>query len=239
LIFAGAGVAGTITQVNSRAALNATDYIPWSVLGAEQKNFPASFVEQTHILDINVTISDANLASGTAHVFEHLIMVPNGTTWAGNLSEYPNVLFLGPPNTSPSDASGGLGPANGATDPITFSFASNMKAVGFQIQTNTYGAFAATMTAYSGLNGTGTPWGTVTVNGTSDSGATKGVFLGLKSNAWDIASVVVTATTNDGAGFGVNRLELVTVPEPSTLVAMAAGLALLAGRKWRRRENCV
>lgn len=234
--------AGIIVEIDSRAAQTRNDYVPWSVLGANLATFASGTSFNSIVSGISVQVATSDSSN-----FQHRIM---GTSWTGNLNEYPNVLSVGSgfgtagTNATFTNDGASSGPS------LIFNFASSpMAGAGMQVQSYRYGAFTVTMTAYSGLNGTGSNFGSVSTAGNSDAGlpgGTNAIYLGLESHAgsaggplsFDIRSIVVSVqnSSQNAVNFGVNRLELDAVPEPATWTLAGLSLAVVVAARRRKQS---
>jgi hypothetical protein len=119
--------------------------------------------------------------------------------------------------------------------PITLSFSSAVRGVGFNIAHLEYGAFIGTMEFFDVAN---TSLGVVNIGGIS-SNANDGTaaFLGGVGSALDIRKVVIAVDLQRGnTAFAINDLSLVTTPVPESTSALlfAFGLAGLALHRKQR-----
>ncbi len=149
------------------------------------------------------------------------------TTGADALTYVQSSFWTG--NFAPGDAvlSNSFAPG-----PMTIRFANSQSSVGTQFESDFYGDFDATISVYNNLDQL---LGTYTAAGSSNgNGDNSAVFLGVFSSNNDIGSVVLS-TTNDGAGFGINRVDMGPchpVPEPASMAALGMGaLALIRRRR--------
>ena len=201
--------AGIITQVFSRAGLDANDSLDWSVLGPEGTVYAGGFT---------TTTSGGLPVTGSGAVNFGVFAEPN--TWAGNFNPGDSVLFNG--NEFDSDFT---------NQPLTLSFGVAIEGVGLQIDQSNIGLFIGSLTAFNGATNLGTFTVDGTMNAQNDNSA---VFLGISDTAQEITSIVVTTT--DGS-FAINQLSLVDgprTPEPSSFGLAALGLGLIVTACRRR-----
>jgi len=156
---------------------------------------------------VSVTITAPNAAS-----FSLLIQ---DNSWAGDFISGSPVLFDG-----------------GVPGLVTLTFATPISALTLAVQSNDYGAFTATETAYNGL----TVVDTQSVSGTS-SFSPGTVPLVTVTGAADITSVTI-GTTNDAGGFalygGAGAPGPTPVPEPASLALIGAAIAGLGAVRRKR-----
>lgn len=209
----GVASAATITSVGSRLDLGGNDTVQWGTTG-QDGSFLSSPYNVLSAGGINVS---ASVAGGIA------IYVQNGS--GGYIGAFsPGDILL----------DSGYNPG-----PMTITFATAVRGVGFNIGTLNYGTFTGTMQFF----GTGnTLFGTVNVNGVTSSANDGSLpFLGGTSSARDITRVVIS-TTGAGSELTINQMSLLTtdapggsaIPEPSTITLFSAALA---GCAWLRRSQ--
>ena len=154
-----------------------------------------------------------------------------GTGWGGNFAEGEQVLW-----------------SSGSNAPMTFEFSDGISGFGAQIQSNFYGSFSATISAYDAsdvLLGTFTRIGVS--NGSGDDSA---MFVGIVSSNSDIRRVVVSVPISEQAiqDFAINAPRIqginagavttraITNPEPASMILLGTGVAGLVARRLRRRS---
>lgn len=149
------------------------------------------------------------------------VRLNQGTGWSGNFATGTPLLWTG--GSDQQGLGGGTWQPNG---PLTISFSTPERGIGFQIQANLYGSFAASLCAYDSSNtllGCGDFSGTST--GSADNSA---LFVGLYDSQQNISSLVVNA--GDG-NFAINSPFVadapVPTPEPGTFSLLGAGLISL------------
>jgi len=108
---------------------------------------------------------------------------------------------------------------------VTITFATPISSItDIALQTDLFGSFTGTMTAYDGL----VPLGSDVISSVSGGG----VIQGFSFSAPDITSLVFTAT-NDGQGFALGA----SAPEPATWALMLAGFTGLGAMLRTRRRT--
>jgi PEP-CTERM motif len=190
-----------IVPVASRAAMGADDSLTWS--GADGASLLSPYAT-TSVGGITITATAADLV-----LFEQ----NGGIGFAANFAPGDRLL-----STFVSDG------------PITLTFSSAVRGVGFNIAHLVNGLFIGTLDFFNGIN----PLGSVTVAGSS-SVANDGsaAFLGGLGTTLDITKVVISVDSQGGStALTINDLSLVVsaVPEPTSALLLALGLAGLALR---------
>jgi hypothetical protein len=198
-----------ITAVNSPGALPTTDQIFWSQLGPTFTTV-ASGSGVTSTGGLNATVNDS---AGNMERRDQ------GNGWAGNFTAGDALLW--------NQDNGGN---------IVIDFASPVSGAGAQIQSDFFGPFVATLSAY---DSGGALLGTEVFNGNSTSaGDGSAIFAGLDSTSADISSISFSAV-NGVNGFAIDTLDLNTggvtrVPDAGTTSCMF-GMALVGLGALRRK----
>jgi hypothetical protein len=177
LAMAGSQAKAQISAVNSAAVLPVTDTINWGQLGSTftQLTSPQTV---TSVGGLSASVSDA----GT------LERRDEGNGWNGNFTLGDHLLW------NQVDL-----------NPITITFATPVTGAGALIQSDQFGAFVATLSAYNSL---GVLLGTETFNGDSTSaGDGSAIFAGLDSTSADISKISFSAN-NQGVDFAIDTLDL-------------------------------
>lgn len=205
--------AGTISQVTTRAGLGANDLVEWGT-SADDFTFVGDPYNRTSTGGVDVA---ASLPGGFA------IFVQNGVAFTGNFA--PGEILLDSFFTD---------------GPISITFASAVRGLGFNIQHEVNGTFTGQIDFYGAGN---TLFGSVTANGVSNfDNDGSAIFLGGTSSLRDITRVDVSVGTSGGSSaLTINQMSLLTtdaststVPEPSTFALVSAGIA---GCFWLRRRR--
>lgn len=206
--------AGIITAASTRAALGGNDSVAWGT-AADDFTFVASPYARTSVGGVGVS---ASTPGGTFAIFEN-----GGVAFSSNFA--PGDIVL---DTFFNDG------------PISISFGSAVRGVGFNIAHEVFGSFVGTLEFFGAGN---VLFDTVVVNGNAtvnqDDSA---VFLGGTSSLRDIVRVDVSVSQSGGSrALAINQMSLLTsdpsngtVPEPASLGL--AGAALAAAVLARRRR---
>ena len=199
--------ADTIVQTSSLAALNPNDSVNWSSLGPQ-------FTSETNPFTVTSPGGIGMSIGNPGGAFETYV---EGSGWNGVFNTGDYLLF-----------SPGV--------PMAINFATPVSGVGAYIQSNNFGNYTGSLdaTAYSP---SGADLGTYVVSGDNTGGNTgTAPFLGIQDLSGVNISSIVFSTTNSGAGFAIDSLELSTssVPEPGSLALLAvAGVGLISRRRRR------
>jgi PEP-CTERM motif len=203
----------SLTEVTSRASLGGTDFVDWGTLGV-----PFTTISNPFTITSNggVTLSVSQVG---ANNFERR---DQGNGWNGNFAPGDHLLWTA-----------------GANGPVTMSYTvGGVSAIGTQLQSDAFGAFTATITAFDSSNNV---LGSFTENGNSTPNADNtAIFLGVTSSSADIFKITYSVTSGLGQDFGMNQLDFTSgpssTPEPSTLaIAGLGGIGFLV-YGWRRRR---
>ena len=209
---AGTAFAGAITQVGSRVSLAANDLAVWDTIPAND---------------------------GTSVVSPYLRNTPNALTVTATLVGGFNIFQQGAGTFAGNFASGDFILDSAFTDgPISISFSSAIRGVGFNIQRNDYGLFTGILSLFGAGN---VLFGTVTVAGNSTAaGDGTAVFLGATSSLRDIVRIDVNVSNAVGGSnaLDINQLSLLTTnptatPEPASIGFTAGALLCLIAMRRR------
>jgi len=195
--------ANALTLVTNRANINANDSIDWGQFGAPFTGVVDGSMGTSTVYNMPFMITDGN-------GFERR---DQGNGWAGDFANGDKLMWT----------------QNGRGFELIFGY--TLKAVGAQIQRDQFGAFTATIEAFDGL---GDSLGSFTINSNSTAnGDNSAAFLGVESNAHDIARIVYTVDAGQtGNDFALNEVSMnACVPEPGTIAALGLGAIALIRRK--------
>ncbi|MFN8218671.1 MAG: PEP-CTERM sorting domain-containing protein [Fimbriimonadales bacterium] len=196
--------ANALTLVTNRANINANDSIDWGQFGAPFTGVVDGSMGTSSVYNMPFMITDGN-------GFERRDQWTGG--WAGDFTQGDKLMWT----------QGGRG--------FELIFGYTLKAVGAQIQRDQFGAFTATIEAFDGL---GDSLGSFTINSNSTANNDgSAAFLGVESNAHDIARIVYTVDAGQtGNDFALNEVSMnACVPEPGTIAALGLGAIALIRRK--------
>ena len=197
--------------ITSRAALGATGFFDWSVLGPTLTSVanPTSGIAGTTTGGITATVSRS-----TAGIMSRL---DQGNGWSGNFAAGDALLWT---NNQPGF--------------LRIAFSSAVDGVGAQIQQNVFGAFTGVLRVFNGATLLNTF--NLAGNSTNTSGDNSAIFLGAQGAPITAIEYQMSDITKD---FAINRLSIRStsvVPEPSTYALLATGLVALMGVSRRRRR---
>ena len=196
--------------VTSRAALGATGFFDWSVLGPTFTGVanPTGGIAGTTTGGITATVSRS-----TAGIMERR---DQGNGWSGNFAAGDALIWT-------RDQPGFL----------RIAFSSAVGGVGAQLQQDSFGAFTGVLRVFNGA----TLLNTFNLAGTGDSnGDNSAIFLGAQGAPITAIEYQMSDINQD---FAINRLSIRStsvVPEPSTYALLATGLVALMGVTRRRRR---
>jgi hypothetical protein len=201
-----------LSFVSTRAGLSNDGQVDWGTRGAQY-----TAVDNTSTVGTGIAGVTAVVSKTSAGAFERR---NQGSGWGGNFTTGDALLWT-----------------NGTSGPLVLTFNQAIAGFGLQLQSDSYGAFVGSVTAYD-LGGL--LLGSFQVDGNS-TGASDGsaVFLGVSSVAGDIGRVQFDVV--GGGDFAVNRgtvgasTAAAVVPEPSTYAMLGAGLLSLGAAARRRR----
>lgn len=201
-----------IVPVASRVALAGNDTLVWA--GADGAALGSPHV-QASVGGLNVA------AFATAPALDLFLFIQNGSAFTANFTSGDRLLTTGFDD-----------------GPLTLSFATPIRGIGFNIVNQNFGMFTGTMQFLDLMNNS---LGTVSVMGTS-SAANDGSapFLGGVGNLLEISSVIISVSAvGGGIPLAINHLSLVTtpVPEPAAALMLLLGLAGVALHRRRARSQ--
>jgi hypothetical protein len=212
VLFCATTLPAGVVQVFSSAALDASDFIGWGQLGpfVPQPFIPALPSNPEPVISDNGL---ALLASAPLDLYEdrQAFSTAYCNCWNGNFA--------------PGDYLIGSGSSGGPTS-LTLTFSAPIYGIGTQMGFDGYGPFTGMMQLFGPL---GDSLGSYTVAGNSaDTVDNSAVFIGALSS-----DPIGSVTFSTSYSFAINQVDLVTSPEPGSLLLCLAGIALL-GRKFAR-----
>lgn len=226
---------GTITPISNPGALDASDSVNWSQLGADQSTIPNTFIALSGeenvisgsfgVTNLDPTTGNPSAALSTGQVAVVCPSAPSCSwfTSGTGINAGDSTIWTDNPSAFP-------GPDN----PLTLALSDPVYGAGAWLQadeTSPLGVFTATITAYNSANAV---LGIGAYSFDSDANGDP-VFLGLLDTNQEISSVVFNVTSvppNGGTDFVLDTLML-TTPEPGSLALLAVGLG---GLWWKFRR---
>jgi len=203
------------TDISSRVAQNPTDVLPWGQLGLDGTDLTTPQFP---------TIFNIGAASvGNISVSNFARVDNGGAFWLSNFFSGEQLVWN-----------------EGSTLPFLMNLGTGFGSVGFNITSQTYGAFTAQVTA---LDCSAHALYSQVFSGTSTATADgSALFVGIgDTSGANICSVAISTTDVNGFNsFAIDQVTFTdktfTTPEPSSLVLIGSGLLALVGMKRRKRQ---
>jgi hypothetical protein len=199
-------------RISSRSALTPSGSFDWGQLGPEFTTHSSASVTATN--GLGATITDAG---------NSIEAITQSSGWSGNFAPGDHLLW--------SDGEG----------PVTIAFANPITGLVFQIESDQFGPFDASMQIFAGAN----LLATFTTSGNSQpTGDNSAIAFGALDSLAEITRIVINNTSNGVGDFAINRLDIqgspgsTAVPEPTTLALVGAGAALLIRRRSLAPASC-
>jgi PEP-CTERM motif len=204
--------AASIGQVGSLAALGANDAVQWNGDGDDIDND----YDDGDTVSSPYEVSSTGGIAVTASAMELTLYEQyGGGGFTANFTEGDKLLTTG-----------------FADGPLTLSFSTPVRGVGFQIVNQNPGSFTGTIEFFNAAN---LSLGVLTTLGTSSfDNDGSAAFLGGVGNLLEISKVSISVSKSydgfvdlEGTSLAINQLNLVTtpVPEPTSALLLALGLA--------------
>ncbi len=214
-----------VTFVTDRTALKGNDLVDWSSLGATNpfKVLPNSFTATSQRgLNLNVDIPLPQPGVSAPLVF-HTLPAPG---IASDFASGDYILLSGAKFNPPLD---------GNSSPLSITFDKPVKSAGTQLavafELNPYKAFVS---AFDDAN---QELGTFSLDAVSSLALdNSAVFLGISSDIANIKRLVFSSSVSNRP-FGINKLSIAAVPEPSFTFGLIAFGAFGAGLTLKRKLN--
>ncbi len=217
VFFVSAWSGAQVLEVISRTGLGGTDLVNWGQFGPTSTN-----VAQSSTFTSNNGLTGQISTSDSSQM--QIRQQENG--WIGNFTQGEYVLWSEIANPG---------------EYLNVGFNTPVSAAGANIQSDLYGTFDATISAYNSSNNL---LGTFTEPGNSNANNDgSAIFLGISNSTADISRITYGISNGAGNDFAINQLGIrqnpsTAVPEPGDLAFLLAGflpgLAFLMKRRYAK-----
>lgn len=217
---------GDATFVTHPYDIGANDFIAWDQFGSDYTLIASGTHGHTN-LGLGFTIKSVNDGTGVddGGISEDRT---EGVSWNGIFTGGARVLYFHNSHQA-------------LNSDLEIVFDKAVGGVGYNVQSNAFGAFDATVAAYTGdFQSGGTFINNGTVSGLND-GTHQGTapFEGFVSQDGDIGAIYLATFMHDGSddqGLGIGNVLIRNnaVPEPASMAALAIGAAALMRRKAKK-----
>ncbi|HZL56661.1 MAG TPA: hypothetical protein VFC21_06260 [Bryobacteraceae bacterium] len=217
LAIGGTATAGTLNFLNSPAT--AIDTVNWSSIGPDGTPFPDGQTVESGLNNLTtINLGTQPVLGGITSVVCAAVN-PANCSWPAQPSGYNSgdtLIWLEGLDTNGNPV---------GTGPLTLSLQQSVGGLGLYIQSESAGAFSASLTAFNGASSLGTQSYTSDVAGDP-------LFLGVQDSVAEVSKVVVAVTACGGFAcdpndFSADTLQIYdTSPEPATFALGGALLAL-------------